>query len=72
MALRVVVDRSSCQSSGRCVRAAPEAFSFDEDHLSRATPEAAHLALDRARAIARACPALAIELFAEDGTPIEF
>jgi ferredoxin len=67
MAIRVRVDPDSCQSSGRCLAAAPEAFFFDPDRLARTTPAAAELDLDRAREIARGCPALAIEVYDEDG-----
>jgi ferredoxin len=71
MPIRVRVDRESCQSSGRCLAAAPEAFAFDRERLAEATPGAAALPLERALEIARACPALAIELFDVDGAPIE-
>jgi ferredoxin len=72
MGIRVRVDPNSCQSSGRCLAAAPEAFVFDADRLARATAAAGELGLERAREIARGCPALAIEVFDERGEPIEF
>lgn len=71
MAVRVRVDRQSCQGSGRCLAAAPEAFALDADRLARATPAAAELPLARALEVARGCPALAIELFDERGEPVE-
>lgn len=71
MPIRVRVDPLSCQSSGRCLAAAPEAFAFDRERLAEATPAAAALPLERALEIARACPALAIELADAEGTPIE-
>ena len=70
MAIRVRVG-DGCQSSGRCLAAAPEAFAFDGDRLARATAGAEALSLERAREIARACPALAIEVFDERGEPVE-
>jgi ferredoxin len=60
---RVSVDKQSCQSSGRCVRAAPGAFALDADHLAEVLPGAADLSDDAQLAIARACPALAIHVF---------
>jgi len=71
VAARIRVDRDSCQSSGRCVGAAPEAFVLDADRLARATPAAASLPYERALEIARACPALAIELLDERGDPVD-
>jgi ferredoxin len=71
VAVRLRVDRQSCQSSGRCVAAAPEAFAFDAERLAEVRPGAA-LARQRALEIARACPALAIEVLGEDGEPLEF
>jgi ferredoxin len=72
VAVRVRVDRQSCQSSGRCVAAAPEAFAFDAERLAAVAPGAAALPPERACEIARACPALAIEVLGEDGEPIDF
>jgi ferredoxin len=70
VAYRVEIDRESCQSSGRCVQACPDAFALDDDHLAClrrgvSAPDA------RLAAIARDCPALAIHLFEEDGTEVE-
>jgi ferredoxin len=71
MAIRVRVDPDSCQSSGRCIASAPEAFSFDADRLARARAAAGELGLERAREIARGCPALAIEVYDEEGELVE-
>jgi ferredoxin len=71
MGIRVRVDPQSCQSSGRCLAAAPEAFELDADRLARATAAAAELGLERAREIARGCPALAIEVFDEAGELVD-
>jgi ferredoxin len=70
MGLRMRVDRDSCQSSGRCVSAAPDVFAFDADRLAVAGP-AASLTREEALAIARGCPALAIEVIGDDGKALE-
>jgi ferredoxin len=62
---KVVVDKQSCLSSGRCVEAAPEAFRFDGDWLGEPTEAALELSEARLEAIARACPGLAIALLRE-------
>jgi ferredoxin len=69
--LRVRVDRDACQSSGRCVAAAPGAFRLDADHLAEATPAADALPEAHQREIARACPAIAISLHDEAGHEID-
>jgi ferredoxin len=69
---RLQVDRTSCQSSGRCVAAAPERFELDEERLARLRAGGPALPLEVALEIARNCPALAIEVFGEDGRPIDF
>jgi ferredoxin len=67
---RIQVDQESCQSSGRCAQAAPETFALDEDHLAALLP--GHAPSDATLlAIARACPALAIRLFHDDGREVE-
>ena len=71
MAIQLRVDRESCQSSGRCLAAAPEAFALDGDRLAGATPAASALPLARALEIARGCPALAIEVLDESGAVVE-
>ena len=68
---RVAVDKQSCLSSGRCVEAEGAAFRFDEDQLAEAGPEALRLAEARLRAIARACPGLAINLYDADGEIVD-
>jgi ferredoxin len=72
MGHRLRVDRTSCQSSGRCVAAAPERFELDADRLARLRAGAPELALPAALALARGCPALAIEVLDDDGEPIDF
>ena len=71
MAYRARVDKQSCQSSGRCVRAAPGAFALDADHLAEALPGAVELSDAERLAIARACPALAIQVLDESGEEVE-
>jgi ferredoxin len=67
---RIRVDRDSCQSSGRCVSAAPAVFAFDEDRLAVAGPPGP-LTRDEALEIAHGCPALAIEVLGDDGKAVE-
>jgi ferredoxin len=70
VAYRIEIEKESCQSSGRCAQAAPEAFALDADHLATLLP--GRSASDASLlAIARACPALAIRLFDADGREIE-
>ncbi|NNL66476.1 MAG: ferredoxin [Myxococcales bacterium] len=71
MALRVEADRDSCQSSGRCVQAAPEAFGLDADHLVTLADGVDALPDERKRAIARDCPALAIHLYDAEGREVD-
>jgi ferredoxin len=71
MGVRIRVDSNGCLSSGRCVAAAPEVFSFDADRLARAAAGAISLALEDAVAIARGCPAQVIDVLDEDGEPLE-
>ena len=72
MGFRLRVDATSCQSSGRCVAASPEVFAFDGDRLARLREGAPALPLEEALAIARGCPALAIEVLGDDGEPLDF
>jgi ferredoxin len=69
--LQVRIDKNSCQSSGNCVDAAPEAFGFDEDGLAEAGPGAEGLLRARLLEIARRCPALAIAILDESGNEID-
>lgn len=69
--LRVEADKDSCQSSGRCVKDAPEAFRLDDDHLVELIDGAAALADDRKCHAARSCPAFAIRLFDEAGNEVD-
>jgi ferredoxin len=71
MALTVRIDKHSCQSSGNCVEAAPEAFGFDDDGLGDVQPGASRLPRARLLEIARRCPALAITLCDEAGREID-
>jgi ferredoxin len=71
MGVRVRVDSSGCLSSGRCVAAAPDVFSFDADRLAQAAVGETALALEDAVVIARACPALVIEVLGEDGEALD-
>ncbi len=72
MSIRVRIDKKSCQSSGRCVAEEPTGFAVDEDYLADVKPEAGDLPLERLRAVARSCPALAITLETEAGEEIDF
>lgn len=72
MAIAVEIDKQSCQSSERCLAAAPEAFGLDDDHLGDVLPGAAALPLERLRTIAAACPALAIRLLDDHGREVDF
>jgi ferredoxin len=67
---RVRIEKESCQSSGRCAQAAPGTFVLDEDHLAALVPGPAPTEATLL-AIARACPALAIHLFDDDGREVE-
>ena len=69
--MRIQIDKQSCQSSGRCVRAAPGAFAPDADHLAEALPGARKLSDAEQLAIARGCPALAIHVFDASGEEVE-
>jgi len=69
---RLRVDRASCQSSGRCIAAAPERLELDDDRLARLRAGAPELPLAEALALARGCPALAIEVLGDDGEPIDW
>lgn len=71
MPLRPRIDSHSCQSSGDCVKAAPEVFATDADHLGGVRADAATIPDARLIEIARACPALAISLWQDDGTEFD-
>ncbi|MFQ5512856.1 MAG: ferredoxin [Myxococcota bacterium] len=71
MPYTVQIDKQSCRSAGRCVRAAPEAFGFDGDHLAEPLPGAATLSEARLLEIARSCPAYAIQVFDAQGREID-
>jgi ferredoxin len=67
----VRIDKNSCQSSGNCVEAAPEAFDFDADGLGDAGSTAGTLTPARLLEIARRCPALAISVCDEAGNELD-
>lgn len=69
--MRVRVDAQTCQSSGNCLRAEPQVFEWDGDHLARVKEGAPALAAARLREIARSCPAMAITLLDDDGTEVD-
>lgn len=71
MPYTVKIDKSSCQSSGNCIEAAPEAFAWDADDLGDALPAAAALPRERLVAIVRRCPALCITVVDPDGRELE-
>jgi ferredoxin len=71
VAFTVKIDKHSCLASGHCMRAEPEAFGSDDDHLGDVRPAAADLDRERLLAVARACPALAISVHDADGREIE-
>ena len=71
MTYRVRIEKESCQSSGRCVNAAPEAFALDADHLAELQPGIGALAPERLLEIARNCPAFAILVFDEKGEEVD-
>lgn len=71
MAYSVRIDKNSCQSSGNCIDAAPEAFDLDPDGLGDVGPAAGGLARARLLEIARRCPALAISVFDEAGNELD-
>ncbi len=70
--IRIVVEKESCLSSGCCITAEPEVFRFDSDHLAEVIPDAPSLDGERARAVARACPASCILLYGPDGEEIDW
>ena len=71
MSFTVKIDKQSCQSSGNCVDALPEAFALDEDSLGDVLEGASEQPLARLLEAARRCPALAITILDEQGEEIE-
>lgn len=69
--MRARVDNKTCQSSGHCIREAPEVFEWDDDHLARTRRAGPGLAPERLVAIARSCPAMAIVLMDDAGNEID-
>ena len=70
-AVRARVDVQTCQSSGNCLRDAPDVFEWNDDHLARVKEDAAALEPARIVEIARNCPAMAIVLVDDDGRDID-
>ena len=71
MPFRVRIEKSSCQSSGNCVNAAPDAFGWDADDLGDVREAADSLPRERLIEIASRCPALCISIFDENGREID-
>ena len=65
------IDKRSCQSSGNCVDMAPEGFGFDADDLGDVKERVAGLDFERLVAVAKRCPALAIEILDAAGNEID-
>ena len=70
MGYTVKVDADTCISTGNCVRAAPGAFSFNDDDVSRPEPGVAHLTDEKLLQVARGCPVGAIRLYGSDGEEV--
>lgn len=71
MSLTARVDKDLCMSSGTCVTDHPEAFRFDDDQIAETTPAADTQPDDVLRDAAQRCPAGAILLTDEAGTPVD-
>lgn len=71
MPYAVRIDKQSCQSSGRCLAAAPQAFGWDGDHLAEPRAGARELSDARLVQIARDCPAMAIALVDAQGREVD-
>lgn len=71
MGYTVKVDSDTCMSTGNCVRAAPQAFDFNDDDVSVPQPGTADLPDDKLVQIARGCPVGAIHLFGEGEEEID-
>jgi len=71
LAVKVVIDKQTCQSSGNCVHDDPEAFGFDDDELGDVLAAAAGRAIDGLIQIAARCPAMAIAILDAAGNEIE-
>jgi ferredoxin len=69
--MRARVDAQTCQSSGNCLRAEPEVFEWDDDHLARVKADAPPREAARLAEIARNCPAMAIVLVDEGGGEVD-
>jgi ferredoxin len=61
--MRVVVDRTLCESNGVCARLAPEVFVVDDDDRLRIKQERPPEALrERVEHAVRRCPKLALSI----------
>ena len=61
--MRVVVDRTLCESNGVCARLVPEVFVVDDDDRLRITHERPPEALrERVKHAVRRCPKLALSI----------
>lgn len=69
--MRARIDLDSCQSSGNCLKSAPDVFEWNEDHLAQTRPGAPTLPPERLAEIARNCPAMAIRLLDEEGREVD-
>jgi len=67
---RVVINRETCISSGRCVGDAPGAFVFDDDELATVGVAVSEVAETKLLRIARDCPGEAIIVYGTDGVPL--
>ena len=71
MSYSAFVDPDMCISSGNCVRRAPDAFTFNEDDVAEAGPEAAALPDDLLVQVAKGCPVGAVRLRDPDGAEVD-
>ena len=71
MPLTPEVDKDVCMSSGRCVADYPTAFTFDDEELAEAGPDARHLDDADVLAAARNCPTEAIRVRTDDGDEVD-
>ncbi len=58
----VTVDKALCASFGRCITAAPDAFTFDDDDQAAPLPPAGELTAEQLAAVVDRCPTRAISV----------
>ena len=64
--MRVVVDRTLCESNARCVKLVPEVFFVDDDDRLQITQEQPPPALrERVEQAVQRCPKLALSIVEE-------